>query len=157
MIVEFELDSDELDERSPQDLEEHIPHSEHDQRMPLLVGLFDSSASQRSLDISIQMRTGNGTSVIVGEDTINLDELAAKRTAGGGLVDSIANMANSILGAGAFLRFFEKAFRNSAILQVLLVWPSLGSFYFFSTHPTLEKVYHMPSVKLVSSRVSYYL
>lgn len=121
MIIEFELDSDELDEESPQDLEQHIPHSNHDQRMPLLVGLFDSSASQRSLDASIQMRTGNGSSIIVGEDTINLDELAAKRTAGGGLIDSIANMANSILGAGVFLRLAQTPFRNSDLLQVLLV------------------------------------
>jgi sodium-coupled neutral amino acid transporter 11 len=105
-IAEFELDSNELDEEAQQALERHIPHSDHDQRMPLLVGLFDSSASQRSLDASIQMRTGNETSVIVGEDTIDLDELAAKRTAGGGLLDSIANMANSILGAGAFLHTF---------------------------------------------------
>jgi sodium-coupled neutral amino acid transporter 11 len=60
--------------------------------MPLLVSLFDSSASQRSLDALLQIRTGNGTSVIVAEDTIDLDELAAKRTAGGGLLDSIANM-----------------------------------------------------------------
>jgi sodium-coupled neutral amino acid transporter 11 len=121
-IAEFELDSNELDEEAQQALERHIPHSDHDQRMPLLVGLFDSSASQRSLDASIQMRTGNGTSVIVGEDTIDLDELAAKRTAGGGLLDSIANMANSILGAGAFLHtFLQTSFRNSAVFQVLLV------------------------------------
>jgi hypothetical protein len=60
--------------------------------------------------------TGNGTSVIVGEDTIDLDELAAKRTAGGGLLDPIANMANSILGAGAFLHTlsFRTSFRISA-------------------------------------------
>lgn len=31
---------------------------------------------------------------------VDLDELAKKRTAGGGLLDSVANMANSILGAG---------------------------------------------------------
>jgi len=119
IIIEFELDSDELDD--PQDLERHIPHSDNDQRMPLLLGLFDSSASQRSLDTSIQMRTGNGSSVIVGEDTINLDELAAKQTAGGGLIDSIANMANSILGAGVFLRFVQAVFINLCALQVSLV------------------------------------
>jgi len=121
ITVEFELDSDELDDRSPQDLERHIPHSDNDQRMPLLLGLFDSSASQRSLDASIQMRTGNGSSVIVGEDTINLDELAAKQTAGGGLIDSIANMANSILGAGVFLRFVQTGFTDLPVLQVSLV------------------------------------
>lgn len=38
---------------------------------------------------------------------IDLEELAAKPSAGGGLIDSIANMANSILGAGiiGMLRF----------------------------------------------------
>jgi len=48
------------------------------------------------------MNGANGNSVIIGEDTVDLDEIAAKRTAGGGLFDSIANMANSILGAGKF-------------------------------------------------------
>jgi len=40
--------------------------------------------------------------VVIGEDVPDLDEIAAKRTAGGGMFDSIANMANSILGAGKF-------------------------------------------------------
>lgn len=40
------------------------------------------------------------------EGEVNLDEVAAKRTAGGGMVDSIANMANSILGAGTVLICF---------------------------------------------------
>ena len=34
------------------------------------------------------------------DEHIDLEELAAKRTAGGGMLDSIAHMANSILGAG---------------------------------------------------------
>ncbi|KXN90596.1 Vacuolar amino acid transporter 2 [Leucoagaricus sp. SymC.cos] len=67
--------------------------------MPLLVGLFDSSASRRSLDSAIPLSSSNGRAVI-GEDTLNLEEIAARRTAGGGMLDSIANMANSILGAG---------------------------------------------------------
>ncbi|KAF9012326.1 AAAP amino acid permease [Cyathus striatus] len=68
--------------------------------MPLLVGLYDSSASRRSLDASLPLRRSN-INTVIGEDTIDLDELAAKRTAGGGMLDSIANMANSILGAGS--------------------------------------------------------
>lgn len=64
--------------------------------MPLLVGLVDSAA-RRSLDISLPLH-GNGSSQ---ESHVDLDELAAKRVAGGNLLDSIANMANSILGAGA--------------------------------------------------------
>ena len=80
-----------------------------DQRMPLLVGLFDSSASRRSLDNpSIPLRgvDSNGNCVVIGDHTFDLDELAAKRTSGGGLMDSIANMANSILGAGKLPKRF---------------------------------------------------
>ena len=73
------------------------PRSRHDQRMPLLVGLFDSSASRRSMDASLPLHGSNGT---FEDDTLDLEEIAAKRTAGGGMMDSIANMANSILGAG---------------------------------------------------------
>ena len=71
--------------------------------MPLLVGLFDSSVSRRSPDNSslpLHAIDSDGNSVVIGDHTFDLDELAAKRTSGGGLVDSIANMANSILGAG---------------------------------------------------------
>lgn len=65
--------------------------------MPLLVGLFDTShARGRSIDnSSVPLRDRNGAEI-----NVDLEELAAKRTAGGGLLDSIANMANSILGAG---------------------------------------------------------
>jgi len=96
--TEFEQDSDDLDEDSMRELESSDvrPRSRHDQRMPLLVGLFDSSASRRSMDASLPLR-GTGT---FGDDTLDLEEIAAKRTAGGGMMDSIANMANSILGAG---------------------------------------------------------
>lgn len=65
--------------------------------MPLLVGLLHSSASHR--DGAIPLHNGNGASGYQ-EGDINLEELAAKQTAGGGMIDSIANMANSILGAG---------------------------------------------------------
>lgn len=61
------------------------------QRMPLLVGLIDNSAVRRSLDGDIPL---NGS---LDDD---LDEIARKRTAGGGMLDSVFNMANSILGAG---------------------------------------------------------
>lgn len=97
--AQFEQDSDELDEDSMRELENsHVrSRSGHDQRMPLLVGLFDSSASRRSLDASLPLHGSNDTS---GDDLLDLEEIAAKRTAGGGMIDSIANMANSILGAG---------------------------------------------------------
>ncbi len=62
--------------------------------MPLLVGLLDSSAARQSLDRPLLLSSpGN-------PESADLDSLLAKQTAGGGLVDSIANMANSILGAG---------------------------------------------------------
>ncbi|CAA7263147.1 unnamed protein product [Cyclocybe aegerita] len=100
--TEFEQDSDDLEEQHARELDgSRLPTRRgNDQRMPLLVGLVDSSASRRSLDASIPMHGANGNTVIIGEDTLDLDEIAAKRTAGGGLFDSIANMANSILGAG---------------------------------------------------------
>ena len=67
--------------------------------MPLLVGLVDSAHARASLD-----GTGGGLSLRqngeVEDAEIDLEELAAKRHAGGGLLDSVANMANSILGAG---------------------------------------------------------
>jgi len=65
--------------------------------MPLLVGLVDSSASSgRSFDSTTRISSSNRH----GEGVLDLNEIAAKRTAGGGMFDSIANMANSILGAG---------------------------------------------------------
>lgn len=85
------------------------PGDHDDQRMPLLVGLFDSSASRRSQDnpsLPLSGVDSNGNCVVIGDHTFNLDELAAKRTSGGGLVDSIANMANSILGAGKLPKRF---------------------------------------------------
>jgi len=41
-----------------------------------------------------------------GGDSLNvdLDELAAKQSSGGGLLNSVSNMANSILGAGKHMR-----------------------------------------------------
>jgi sodium-coupled neutral amino acid transporter 11 len=101
-LLEFELDSDELDvdESSSQfDDVQMTPTTHRSQGMPLLVGLLDAAASRRSLDGSFYLRQGNGHS-LDRVDNIDLEDLAAKRRAGGGMLDSIANMANSILGAG---------------------------------------------------------
>jgi sodium-coupled neutral amino acid transporter 11 len=89
IVLEFDLDSDEMDEQDNLP----TPPGHMDQSMPLLVGLFESSASRRSIDEgdAHEMR---------GEGDYNLEEIAAKRMAGGSVIDSIANMANSILGAG---------------------------------------------------------
>lgn len=91
---EFELDSDVLDEESLAHVE-GTTRGYREQAMPLLVGLVDS-ASRRSLDTGLPLHQGNGH---MDEDP-DLEELAAKRIAGGGMIDSVANMANSILGAG---------------------------------------------------------
>jgi sodium-coupled neutral amino acid transporter 11 len=68
--------------------------------MPLLVGLIDSAhartASLEGVAFGLSSRQGGSDE----NNDIDLDELAAKTHAGGGLLDSIANMANSILGAG---------------------------------------------------------
>ena len=97
-LLEFDLDSDELDGIALSQLQtsrqERGGRSSRtrEQSMPLLVGLIDASSVQRGADVP-------------GEECyaprVDLEELAAKRTAGGGLLDSVANMANSILGAGA--------------------------------------------------------
>ncbi|EKM54468.1 uncharacterized protein PHACADRAFT_146436 [Phanerochaete carnosa HHB-10118-sp] len=68
--------------------------------MPLLVGLLDSATARRSVDGSLQLERRTERGEELSDENIDLEELAAKRTAGGGMLDSIANMANSILGAG---------------------------------------------------------
>lgn len=95
--LEFELDADELDDHSITQLETEFGQMESrrtgEQRMPLLVGLVDTSVARRSSELS-----SNGDAFENGY--IDLEELAAKQVAGGNIVDSVANMANSILGAG---------------------------------------------------------
>lgn len=76
------------------ELTSHRSGRGRDQRMPLLVGLLESADSRRSLDNSLPLSDTNG------HTDAELEEIAAKRTAGGGILDSTANMANSILGAG---------------------------------------------------------
>lgn len=65
--------------------------------MPLLVGLMDSSQIQRGLDGSLALSASGDPS---GISDIDIEELISKQTRGGNMMDSIANMANSILGAG---------------------------------------------------------
>ena len=84
------MDSDDLDEHV--DVESIPERRRSDQSMPLLVGLVDTSR-RRSIDAANRYE-------LSGDLEYDLDELAKKRTAGGSLLDSIANMANSILGAG---------------------------------------------------------
>lgn len=87
------MDTDELDDE--ENLAASLPsETSRDRRMPLLVGLLDTS-HRRSLDLPLRLSRGDN------DEEYNLEEIRAKRTAGGGLLDSVANMANSILGAGA--------------------------------------------------------
>ena len=67
--------------------------------MPLLVGLQDIATARRSLDGTLQLERRGGDGEVY-EEEVDLEDLAAKKAAGGGLIDSVANMANSILGAG---------------------------------------------------------
>ncbi|CDO69241.1 hypothetical protein BN946_scf185042.g143 [Trametes cinnabarina] len=98
--TEYELDSDDLDGIALSQLEGSQEstsraggrRSRRDQSMPLLVGLLDASAVRRSMD--------SPENVYEAEPRIDLEELASKRIAGGNMFDSVANMANSILGAG---------------------------------------------------------
>lgn len=79
--------------------------------MPLLVGLLDTATARRSIDGTLQLEHQGPAAVDTDITDIDLDELAAKTTSGGGMLDSVANMANSILGAGTF------------ILEVRIVYP----------------------------------
>ncbi|KAJ6625632.1 amino acid transporter [Mycena sp. CBHHK59/15] len=100
--TEFEQDTDEIDDSSLHELEDapvRVPRGYTDRTMPLLVGLFDSSSSRGGLASAIPLLRTNGEDASRRDD-VDLEELAAKRVAGGGMLDSIANMANSILGAG---------------------------------------------------------
>ncbi|KAJ7346632.1 amino acid transporter [Mycena albidolilacea] len=98
--TEFEQDTDELDENELED-PVRVPRGYTDRTMPLLVGLFDSSASRGGrVDTAVPLLETNGGHELSQHTELDLEELAAKRTAGGNLFDSVANMANSILGAG---------------------------------------------------------
>jgi sodium-coupled neutral amino acid transporter 11 len=94
--LEFDLDSDDIDDDAVVQanlLQRNDPRRE--QTMPLLVGLLDASTVRRSLDIPM------GIDGAPGYSDVDLDELAAKQGRRGSMLNSIANMANSILGAGA--------------------------------------------------------
>ena len=66
------------------------------QSMPLLVGLLET-ANLRSPATTRGISMENGGH---GGEEVDLEELAKKRTTGGSIIDSVANMANAILGAG---------------------------------------------------------
>ena len=96
------MDEDDLDESALQQLSHAREGSglgdieRSGQSMPLLVGLLDT-ANLRSPATTRGISMGNGGH---GGEEVDLEELARKRTAGGSIIDSVANMANAILGAG---------------------------------------------------------
>lgn len=101
--AEYELDSDDFDDASLADIQREQRHSRgaprRERTMPLLVGLMDASAARRTPDTVIPMYETD--SMENGElRNVDLDDLAQKQWSGGGLLNSVANMANSILGAG---------------------------------------------------------
>lgn len=102
---EFEHDPDELDDAAVAQLEHLSPPGGRDtprrtgrreQTQPLLVGLLDASSVHRAGDIAEL-----DFDPVERQDPADVEELARRQHAGGGLANSIANMANSILGAGA--------------------------------------------------------
>lgn len=99
LLLEFEADTDELDDSELARVRPVSTRLRDDRRMPLLVGLVETSAVRRSVDASIPLYNGNENHSQ--DEPINIEEVAAQRVAGGNMVDSIANMANSILGAGS--------------------------------------------------------
>ncbi|KAG8213682.1 amino acid transporter [Butyriboletus roseoflavus] len=103
--TEYELDSDDFDDTALAEIERNQQRTSRTSGRgrrgrrppPLLVGLMDSSAARMTPDTTIPMyESGNQGS----SSSLDLSEVAAKQHAGGGMLDSVANMANSILGAG---------------------------------------------------------
>lgn len=104
--AEFELDSDNFEEsaltdsRRDQDRSSPVRSGRGRRRpIPLLAGFMDSLTSRRTPEAIIPMYEPVEQEATC-EGHVNLDEMAAKQWAGGGMFDSVANMANSILGAG---------------------------------------------------------
>lgn len=93
-LEEFDMDSDELDDQE-QLATSDTSRSGEGSEMPLLVGLLHS-ASRRSTDIPLAPMNGT-LGAHHSQETLEL----IKNTEGsGGMLESIVNMANSILGAG---------------------------------------------------------
>ncbi|KAG1878119.1 amino acid transporter [Suillus subalutaceus] len=102
--AEYELDSDDFDDASLADIQREQRRSRgasrRERTMPLLVGLMDASAARRTPDTIIPMYEADSAENGEGLRNVDLDNLAEKQWSGGGLLNSVANMANSILGAG---------------------------------------------------------
>lgn len=101
LCAEFDLDSGDFDEASSVDSGHRSGYSSPGRGVrrpiPLLPGFMEAIGSGRAEALIPMYEPAPQEDRL---DDLDLEELAAKRTAGGGMFDSIANMANSILGAG---------------------------------------------------------
>jgi sodium-coupled neutral amino acid transporter 11 len=98
-LIEFEPDSDTPDDDAVGMNMEYVIRQgdiHREQPMPLLVGLLDASAVRRSPD------TPMGVDSPPEYSDVDPDELIAEQATGGGVLNSIVIMANSILGTGAY-------------------------------------------------------
>jgi sodium-coupled neutral amino acid transporter 11 len=134
-IIEFDLDDDTVAQTNfDHDIRPSDPNRE--QSMPLLVGLLDASAVRRSPDIPM------GVDYAPECSDVDLEEVVAKQSAGGGMLSSVANMANSILGAGAFPYPLPIAMADIGPFKGLLVYHSImlrysyNSEHFHQVYPT---------------------
>lgn len=83
--------------------------------MPLLVGLLDT-ATHRAPATTHGISLARRDDIEEGQDDhADIEELAKMRNQGGGLLDSIANMANSILGAGMWIAMSDSRCFNNII------------------------------------------
>lgn len=127
--AEFELDSDDFDESTLEDSGSDRarstsprPRKSRQPPIPLLAGLMGSQGTRRTPDTMVPMyepaaHGGPSTS------PVDIEEMAAKQRAGGNLFDSVANMANSILGAGIIglpYAMSQAGFFSGIILLVVL-------------------------------------
>ncbi|KAK7057179.1 aa-trans domain-containing protein [Favolaschia claudopus] len=120
--TEYEQDTDDLDEDNLEDGLVRVPRGYTDSTMPLLVGLFDTSATRGGpVDTAVPLLQTNGNGQNASQrGEIDLEALSAKRQAGGNLLDSVANMANSILGAGLPYAVSQAGFFTGIFLLVVL-------------------------------------
>ncbi|KAI6125719.1 amino acid transporter [Pisolithus croceorrhizus] len=127
--AEFELDSDDFDESTLEDSGSDRarstsprPRRSRQRPIPLITGFTDSRGTQGALDTIIPMYQPAAleeSSI----SPIDIEEMAAKQQAGGNMFDSVANMANSILGAGIIglpYAMSQAGFFSGIILLVVL-------------------------------------
>ncbi|KAL6310332.1 amino acid transporter [Sparassis latifolia] len=115
--AEYELDTDDLDGVALAQLDAaQSRRTPREQTVPLLVGLLDTATARRSVDGGLHVQSPGA----IDDDEVDLEGLAAKVLAGGGILDSVANMANSILGAGLPYAVRQAGFVTGLILLVVL-------------------------------------